>query len=238
MKKQPIAIIGGMGPEASAYFYNILIKQSIDLYNAVNNDDFPEIILYSVPVPDFISNNERRNEALGILKEKVKMLNLLNPLCIAIACNTAHVLLDDLQKVSEVPFISMIDEVVKIAKNTKAKKIGLLGTPSTLKSGIYQRALGKFEIKSILPTEAEISSIEKIVRNVIAGTIDNKSDINNLIQIANRLAKDGAEGIILGCTELPLVFPNNYSLPLYNSVEILSMALLKKYYSQFPESQS
>ena len=70
MKKQPIAIIGVMGPEASVYLYNVLIKQSIDSYGAVNNDDFPEILLYSIPVPDFISTNEKRHEALEILKEK------------------------------------------------------------------------------------------------------------------------------------------------------------------------
>lgn len=236
MKKQPIAIIGGMGPEASVYFYNTLIKQSIQYFHAVNNDDFPEIVLYSVPVPDFISSNEKRGEALEILKEKVKMLNSLNPLCIAMACNTAHVLIDDLQKVSKPPFVSMIDEVVKTVNSDKTKKIGLLGTPSTLKSKIYQCALEKIEVKSILPTEAEISDIDKIVRKVIAGTTD-ESDINLLVSISNKLRDEGADGIILGCTELPLVFPNNYPLPIYNSVEILSMALLKKYYSQLAESQ-
>lgn len=230
MKKQPIAIIGGMGPEASAYFYNMLIRQSIDLYNAVNNDDFPEIVLYSVPVPDFISNNDRQDEALKILKEKVKMLNSLNPLCVAIACNTAHVLIDDLQKISKAPFVSMINEVVEIIKKNKIKTVGLLGTPSTLKSNIYQNALEKNGIKSMLPSEIEINNIEKMVRKVIAGTT-NKSDINSIIQITNRLVSNAAEGIILGCTELPLIFPSKYLIPVYNSVEILSLALLRRYYN-------
>lgn len=229
MKKQPIAIIGGMGPEASAYLYNMLIKQSIDLHGAVNNEDFPEIVLYSVPVPDFISNNNRRDEALKILKEKVKMLNSLNPLCISIACNTAHVLINGLQKISKAPFVSMINEVVEIVKKNKIKTVGLLGTPSTLKSKIYQNALKKNGIKSILPSEIEINNIEKMVRKVIAGTT-NKSDINSLIQIANKLVENGAQGIILGCTELPLIFPSKYLIPIYNSVEILSLALLRRYY--------
>jgi|SRR3989344_32630 len=230
MKKQPIAIIGGMGPEASVYLYNVLIKQSIDSYGAVNNDDFPEIVLYSVPVPDFISSNERRNEAFDILKEKVESLNSLNPLCIAIACNTAHVLINDLQNLSHVPFVSMIDEIVEAVLKDKINKVGLLGTPSTLRSGMYQNAFRKVDIETILPENSEIDLIENIVRKVIAGTTDEK-DKENLEKIANVLKKKGVKGIILGCTELPLVFPSEYSVSIYNSVDILSRALLRNYYS-------
>jgi len=231
MKKQPIAIIGGMGPEASVYLYNTMIKQSIAIFHAVNNDDFPEILLYSIPVPDFISTNEKRHEALEILKEKVENMNLLNPLCYAIACNTAHVLIDELQRVAISPFTSIVDEVVKEVSKSEIKKIGLLGTPSTLKSNIYQDTLSDLGIKSVVPTSTEIEILEKIIRKVIAGTTE-KSDINKLIKIANRLIEDGAEGIILGCTELPLVFPDEYSFPVYNSIEIISKTLLEKYYSQ------
>ena len=230
MKKQPIAIIGGMGPEASVYLYNVLIKQSIDSYGAVNNDDFPEIVLYSVPVPDFISSNERRNEAFDILKEKVESLNSLNPLCIAIACNTAHVLINDLQNLSHVPFVSMIDEIVEAVLKDKINKVGLLGTPSTPRSGMYQNAFRKVDIETILPENSEIDLIENIVRKVIAGTTDEK-DKENLEKIANVLKKKGVKGIILGCTELPLVFPSEYSVSIYNSVDILSRALLRNYYS-------
>ena len=77
MRKRPIAIIGGMGPEASVYIYNLLIKQSIDLFGAVNNEDFPEIIIHSMPVPDFISSDERQDEALEMLKKRVTEINKL-----------------------------------------------------------------------------------------------------------------------------------------------------------------
>src|SRR3989344_8422498 len=108
MRKRPIAIIGGMGPEASVYIYNLLIKQSIDLFGAVNNEDFPEIIIHSMPVPDFISSDERQDEALEMLKKRVTEINKLDPLFIAIACNTAHILLYNLHNVLHAPFLSMI----------------------------------------------------------------------------------------------------------------------------------
>lgn len=230
MKKKPIAIIGGMGPEASAYLYNLLIKQSIDEFKAVNNDDFPEILLYSIPVPDFISNNKNKEKALAMLKERTRELNKVNPLCVAIACNTAHSLLNDLRMESDAPFVSMIEEVVSLIKNDKRTKVGLLGTPSTIRSGLYQNELRKNNIITIVPTSKQINILDKIIRNVIAGKTK-KEDIVMLKKISEALLKNGAQSILLGCTELPLIFPKNFSVPVYNSVDILSRALLKSYYS-------
>lgn len=229
MKNKPIAIIGGMGPEASAYLYTTLINNSVKHFHAVNNEDFPQIILYSVPVPDFISTSIKEQEAVTILKQKVLDINKLNVLCGAIACNTAHKVLNDLQSVSNFPFISMVDEVVAVVKNDNMGKIGLLGTPSTLRSSIYQDAFKKKGIESLVPDESNFSDIEKTIRNVISESTT-KEDRQVLKEIADSLKKRGAEAIVLGCTELPLVFPRRYSLPVYNSVEILSLALLRQYY--------
>jgi len=84
---------------------------------------------------------------------------------------------------------------------------------------------------SFIPSKKKQSLIEKIIRNVLSGKLL-KSDNKKLIVLANHLRKKGTKGILLGCTELPLIFPNKYSLPVYNSVEILAMALLQKYYKQ------
>lgn len=229
MGKKPIAIIGGMGPEASAYMYSTLISNSAEYFNAKHNDDFPEITLYSVPVPDFISSLDREDEALEMLRKRVADINKQDVLCGAIACNTAHKVLPDLQSVATFPFISMIDEVVKKVKEDELKTIGLLGTPSTLRSSMYQDALKEEGVAALLPTEDELARLENIIRNVIGNSIDN-NDKEILKAIMERMKEDGAEGIILGCTELPLVSPQKFSLKIYNSVEILSIALLTRYY--------
>lgn len=230
MKKKPIVIIGGMGPEASAYLYSLLIKQSIDEFKAVNNEDFPEILLYSIPVPDFISNNKNRQKALRMLKERTIELNKINPLCIAIACNTAHSLLSGLQAVSEAPFASMIDGVVNSVKKERFTTLGLLGTPSTIRSGLYQNALAKINANVIIPTNKQIAELDMIIRNIIAGK-NKREDVILLKNISDSLIKKGAESILLGCTELPLLFPKKYKVRVYSSLEILSLNLLIKYYS-------
>jgi|SRR3989344_2220520 len=228
-KNKALFILGGMGPEASNYMYETLIKISIQKFGAKNNDDYPEIILNSVPVPDFISSDKFKNKALKMLVERVEQANRLNISCISIACNTAHVLLEQLQKKSQIPFISMIEEMVKSVTKDKIKTVGLMGTPSTLRYGLYQEKLIKEGIDYVVPTANQINTLERVIRNVVAGKIL-KNDQDELKKIADFLRKKGAEAIILGCTELPLVFPKNYTLPTYNAVEVLSKALLRIYY--------
>ncbi len=228
-KRSAIYILDGMGPQAGGYLYNMLINKATGEYGARNNDDFPEIILHLVPVPDFISDDRSRDEALEMLKKRVEEAKKLNISCLSIACNTAHIFLDQLQEVSKSPFISIVSEVVSSVTQSKVKKVGIIGTPSALRYKIYQTALKERGIESVIPIKSQISILEKIIRNVLKGK-NNKGDQKQLISIANSLKKQGAQAIILGCTELPLVFPSNYHLPVYNSVEILAYALLRKYY--------
>ncbi len=79
------------------------------------------------------------------------------------------------------------------------------------------------------PTKTQQKLIEKIIRNVIDGKVNN-SDKLKLIQIAFSLKKRGTKGLILGCTELPLIFPKKFEIPVFDSLEILARALLRKYY--------
>lgn len=228
--RKAICILGGIGPQASLYLCKLLIEMSVKSFGVKNNADFPEIILDSIPIPGFISNDNEKKLALKMLKKRVVQLNECNISYFCIACNTAHILLDDLKQSSKVPFISMIEEVVmKVKANRMINKIGLLASPATIKEGLYQGVLNKEGIEVIVPTEKEQGFFERIVNNVLEEKITIKDQLL-LKLVANSLKKKGAKGIILGCTELPLVFPKKYSLPVYNSVEILAMALLRKYY--------
>lgn len=231
MKNKVIYVLGGMGPEASMYMYKKLINFSIRNFGVKNNDDFPEIIIHSIPVPDFISNLQNKRKALEMLKERVRKTTDLNLSSLSIACNTAHLLLEELQKESKTPFVSMIEEVVSAVKKDGIKKIGILATPSTIRCGLYEEKLRKERIEVCVPDKRQLQVLEKIIRNVLKGElIKEYSEV--VKQIADVLLKRGAEGIILGCTELPLIFPQNYGHPVYNSVEILSMKLLNLYYAK------
>ena len=229
MKKDTkiIGILGGMGPQASARLVEMLIDMSVRDFGAKNGDDFPEIILDSVPVPEFISDSGKLKLVANMLKDRVRMLSNMNVSNFAIACNTAHILLDDLQSVSQVPFISIMDEIARRVSVEGIIKIGLLASPSTIRFGIFEKALSKSNVKVILPTQRQQIVLEKIIKRVISGS-KLKSDSSQLSSIASSLGKRGAQGIILGCTELPLIFPRKFSVPIFDCLEILAKAILHK----------
>ena len=87
----------------------------------------------------------------------------MNPLCLAIACNTAHALLSDLQSVSKSPFVSIIDEMVRFVQKDRIAKVGLIGTPSAICSNIYQNALKKTGIITLIPEEKSLIALDKII---------------------------------------------------------------------------
>lgn len=229
MNKRAIGVLGGIGPQASLYLCKLLIEISVKCFGVKDNADFPEIILDSIPIPGFIANEEEKRLALRMLKQRVIRLSHCNISYFCIACNTAHILLDKLKKTSKAQFISMIEEVTEKVREDRLIKVGLLASPATIKEGLYQDALGKTGVEVIVPTEDQQEFFEQIVGNVLEEKITIK-DQQLLKSVADLLKKKGAEGIILGCTELPLVFPKKYSLPVYNCLEILAVALLKRYY--------
>ena len=228
LKPKSIGIIGGMGPEASARMLGVMVGMATREFGARNGEDFPEIIVDSIPVPDFISDKTNIPSALKMLGSRVRKLNRFDISYFGIACNTAHILFDDLNLISDAPFVSMIDEVAGEILQKKISKVGLLASPMAIKAGLYQKVL-KNNVEILLPTIKQTGIIEDIVRNVISGR-NSLIDSRRLMNIAKSLRKIGAEGVILGCTELPIVFPKDRGLLVFDSVEILSRALLHKAY--------
>lgn len=224
-----ICILGGMGPRASAEMLRVLVDMASTEFGAKNGDDFPEILLDSIPVPDFISDKKRMPKALEILKKRVIRLSGFGVSNFGIACNTAHILLDDLRCLSSIPFISMIDVVSDEVSQRNVPKVGLLATPSTIRTRLYQKSLSKFGVGVVIPSAEQMVVLVQVIQRIISGIVL-QSDSKKLEQIARSMELKGAEGIVLGCTELPLVFPKTFSIYVFDSVEILARALLIKHY--------
>lgn len=229
--KNIIGIIGGMGPQASAEFYHILIDQARHAYGAENNDEYPEIVIDSVPVPDFLGSTEKMEDAAQILERRVRKLTEYGSTIITMACNTACILVDRLQQQTDVPIISVVDEVVKeVSKD--ARLVLLLASPTSLRLGLYQLALARHNLPYIVPQERDYRELEYIIRGVLAGE-DRGVLMRKLVRLVTAYReKENVAGIVLGCTELPLVFPITYDLPVYNSLSILANTLLKQYYTK------
>lgn len=199
-----IVIIGGMGPQASLELHRRIIVEAAKK-GAKDNDDYPEILHASIPIPDFISSDDTRADGLERLNKSLDDLYFQEDDKVILSCNTAHLLLPELETRYRLKFVSLIQPTTEYIRKSGAKKIGLLASPTTTKSGLYVKPLSEMGCHILLPTDSEIRILEKAIRRIIAG--DTSGEIKNLIEpIINRLIGDGAEYIILGCTELSVIF--------------------------------
>lgn len=197
-------------------------------FGVVNNHEYPEIIVSSIPVPDFISDTEQKDKALKLLKLRIRQLSKLPITCFGVACNTAHLVLPDLQRQTNIPFVSMIEMVVEEVCLKGYRRVGLLASPTTIESGLYSKPLQAMGIKVITPSQNEIIEMGEIIKSVISG--ENIKSKQKLLVIAQRLKMKKIDALILGCTELPLVFPKRFAIPVINSAQTLANALVKRYY--------
>ena len=217
-----LIILGGMGPQASLKLHEHLIAMS----NASQPDEYPEIIHASIPVPDFISSSDKISLAVDRIQNTCKQLPLENA-SIGMACNTAHLLLDQLTSIPKSQFISMIESVGDDLSATGMTKIGLLASPTTIKSKLYHDEIESRGMTVIQPSEDDLRQLEQIIRDVIGGT-PVATLRPKLTAIANKLEQRGAQVILLGCTELPLVGIDS-NLVAIDSLSSLAKRMLKKH---------
>jgi aspartate racemase len=220
-----IYILGGMGPQASVELYRLIIDKAQRDYGAANNDDYPEVVIHSLPVPDFISNKKSKGQAERILRKVVENIDPARFSHFAVACNTAHLLEKELVSNCKVPILSMIDAVSDEVALKNYKSVGLLASPMTIQSKLYQDELAARNVASIVPSKEQLNSIESVIRAVLAGNIRPKH-LRHLEEITNSLYSKGAETIVLGCTELPIAFAELHDIKAISSLEVLADRIL------------
>jgi aspartate racemase len=222
--KNHMIIIGGMGPQASMHLHTLLIN---NVGKNKSPDEFPLILHASIPSPDFIASANVTNQAIDMIQDVCASIPISTASVIGIACNTAHLLVNRLTHIPKGQFVSMIESVVDDIESAKHKKVGLLASPFTIKSELYKRALEARGMSVIEPDEADIVILNSVIHDVI-GNNDSITLRPKLTKIAAKLQSMGADCILLGCTELPLVGVET-SLPKIDSLSSLARAMTKQH---------
>lgn len=219
-----IGILGGMGPQASNKLYELLIKKTASHIVSADNDDYPEIVLLSIPVPDFISNKKKINEAKRMLVQRTKLLDKAGCTIIGIACNTVHLLLPDLQAVTSVPILS-IPKLVNVRINANDfRRVGLFATPTTLQSSLYDDAI---DTAVIVRPSAQVAELAKhYIYKQLSGGLTQADRKNFRKDVAVFMQENSLDAVILGCTELPLVYGESKDMRILDTLDVLSDALL------------
>jgi aspartate racemase len=196
--KYDLGIIGGLGPLASSYLYEMITKKT----NAKKDQDHLNIVLLSHPsIPDRTKYilKESNDSPLPFLIEDAKILENLGVKMISIPCNTSCYFHEKLKKEINIPISNLVKNTVKYIKEKKIKNVVILATEETIKSNLYQKDLKKENINYITPNGNKIMEI--IYDYIKAG-----KEVTN--ELFNECIKDiKTDAFILGCTELSLLKP-------------------------------
>ena len=218
--KRVVGILGGMGPAATVYFYQRIINQT----QANKDQDHIPVLIYSnTQIPDrmtcILSEDFEAIEASFI--DSVKAIERGGAECLSIPCNTAHYFSDLIEKHLSIPFFHLVKETATVLSDAKHKTVGLLGTTGTVKTRLYHDPLEASGITCLTPTEALQEQVQATITAVKAGNITPELS-DTLKTIGQTLLDQGAEKLILGCTELPLLVDTD-THPIYiDPMEVLA----------------
>ena len=220
-----IGMLGGMSWESSSVYYSLLNKMTQTEFGG--SYSCPCILhSFDFQVIDNLQHKGKWPDLGKILAKAAKNLELSGAELLIICTNTMHLVADEIQKNIGIPLIHIVDTVASEIINRGINKVGLLGTKFTMEKSFFSdRLKEKHNIFSITPSQKERDLIHDVIyAELIRGKIVDKSK-TQFIEIIENLKNKGAEGIILGCTEIPLlVNQEDTSIPIFDTTSIHAAA--------------
>lgn len=224
-KTKLLGILGGLGPMATVYFYELLTA----LTEASCDQEHIDMVISSrATTPDrtaYILGRSDVNPIDAMIEDAKKMVAFGAEL-IAIPCNTAHYFYDQLAAAVDVPILNIVEEAVTCLKNDGISRFGLLATEGTVGSGTYQRYCRAHDISCIVPDAAHQARVTEIIYDQIKQ--GKRANMESFYEIAHYMRSLGCERLILGCTELSLIKRDDRLSDFYtDSLECLALATIR-----------
>lgn len=199
---QTLGILGGLGPMATVYFYDMLVRHT----KATCDQDHLDVIINSrASTPDRTSYilGQSTENPFDIMARDAQRLVTFGADVLAIPCNTAHYFYDRLNETISVPILNMVEETVLEAKARGCCRVGILATSGTVQTGTYSRMCERHGLEFVCPDEAH----QQDLMNVIYGDIKQgkRPDMARFFAVADSLKRRGCTRMILGCTELSII---------------------------------
>lgn len=222
-----IGLIGGVSYQSSLEYYRLINKKTNDL---LGGQEAAQIIMISLNFGVILEAfyNEAWNEITKIMLDAARRLENSGADFIAISCNTLHKVIPAIEREIAVPFLHILEPTAQSIKKQNISCVCLLGSKFMMHSQFHKDYLfNKFQIKSITPNYDEREIINKIILDELCYGVINEKSKFSLLNIINSLGQRGAEGIILGCTELPLLLPlaPHLKIPLFNTTYLHAEAI-------------
>ncbi|MFC4221248.1 aspartate/glutamate racemase family protein [Flagellimonas marina] len=225
-----IGIIGGIGPESTIAYYRSIIKV---FQEKQGMDSYPELTLRSIDLIRMLgmANSGNLEELTKYLKSHLEILKSAGAEYVALASNTPHVVSERLAQIIEIPIIDIAEETCKFISNANIKRVGLLGTKSTMNAGFYQMAGKKHGIEIVTPhSKAQDFVHEKYLSEIIFNHIvpDTKEKFREIMEELKH--KEKIDGIIIGGTELPFIMRQEefHDIELFDTTQIHVTSIVNK----------
>ena len=215
-----VGVLGGMGPDATADFMSRVIRAT----PAEKDQDHLRMLVDNNPhVPNRQEALLRGGEDPGpTLAAMARGLEAAGADFLVMPCNTAHAFVHAITEAVDIPLVSIIDATVDACGD--AGMIGVLATDGCIASGVFQEALANRGRVAVMPDDVEMDALMSLIRRIKAGDTD-PDIVAGMRAIAEALAVRGAEVIVAGCTEIPLVLDQGMlDVPLVSSTDALARA--------------
>lgn len=219
-----IGLVGGTSWASTVEYYKILNEE---VNNRLGGHNFAKCLLYSMNMAEILALIAENNWD-GIAEMIIGISQNLTKSgvdCILLCANTLHKVADKVEDNIDVPLIHIADETAKEIRKAGMNKVGLLGTKFTMEMDFYKEKLNEFNIEVIIPDESDRQYLQDAIFDELSKGILKDNTRNKFLEIIDDLVNKGAEGIILGCTEFPLLIsPKDTSAHLFDTTQIHARA--------------
>lgn len=205
--KRTIGVLGGMGPEATAYFFTLIIKRT----DAARDQDHIPILIYNNPriPPRTDALIGKGPSPVPLLREGARRLEKSGADFIVMPCITAHAFLQPMRSAVSIPILDIPKETARWTRKSfpRVKQAGLIASTGTVRSGLFDAAFARVGVSLLVPSEREQEKIMTAIfgpEGIKAGA-PSAGPKKLILSVAKSLIRRGAEAIIAGCTEVPLV---------------------------------
>ena len=221
MKK--IGLVGGISWTSTLDYYKFINEGVNKKLGGLN---FAECIIYSLNFGDIYTRSW--DNSYDLLLNACESLKKSGAEGIALCANTAHLYADRLQEAIDLPVIHIVTETAKTINKKKYKKIGLLGTKFTMEMDFYKNKFEEFGLEVLIPEQQETRDyIQFTLREELGIGFINPITKEKYKDIATKLIDRGAECIVLGCTEIPmLINQDDFEIPVFDTTKIHSEAII------------
>lgn len=220
-----IGLIGGMSWESSLEYYRILNETTKEKLGGLHS---ARCILYSVDFAEVeaLQRQDRWPEAARLMVAAGQSLERAGADFLVLCTNTMHKLTDDIEANVNIPFLHIADATAEKVKAAGIRKIGLLGTRFTMEQDFYKgRLTDRHGLEVITPESRDRETIHRVIYDELCLGIVKQESREQYIEIMGKLVGAGAEGIILGCTEIELlVHEGDAQVPLFPTTRIHAVA--------------